>query len=188
MTNIITPFRIKVSEYNTLDIQNLAASTAIALSNITGLSIYLANLTSNNMTTTNFNAGAGNFTNLTVTNLNATNVTGAGSGSQLTTTTIFGATATASANQVIGGIFVFTGGVAMNITVPLGTALYSAMNSPPIGTTIQVFCINTGNANQATILGNTGMTIFASSNQIAFGTQRVIKFQVVSANNFNVYM
>jgi hypothetical protein len=184
----VAPFRIKVAEYNTLDIQNLAASTAVALSNITGLSIDLANLTSNTITTTNLNGGGGNFTNLTVTNLNATNVTGAGSGSQITTTSLFAGNATATANQVIGGIFVFTGSTAMNITLPLGTSLYSAMNSPPLGTTIEVFCINTGNANQATILGNTGMVLFASSNQIAFGTQRIIKFQVQSINNFNIYM
>lgn len=68
------------------------------------------------------------------------------------------AAATLTAAELATGIITYTG-AAVNLTVPLGTALDTAFPSMKVDSCFDFVIINTGATNAATVTANTGCTL-----------------------------
>ena len=68
------------------------------------------------------------------------------------------AAATLTAAELANGIITYTG-AAVALTLPLGTDLDAAFPSMKVNSCFDVFIINTGATNAATVTANTGVTL-----------------------------
>jgi len=68
------------------------------------------------------------------------------------------AAATLTAAELANGIINYNG-TASNLTVPLGTDLDAAFTSMKVNSSFDLFIINTGGTNAATVTANTGCTL-----------------------------
>ena len=126
-------FRIKTADTNTPDLQNLAASLSVAIAYATGIQWFIPNFQAANET-----IGNSTITNATISNLTATNLSATNTSSNSTITTFNSTTATLTAEQLLGGIIIFTGSAITQANIPSGPAIYSDLGIQTVGSTFQV--------------------------------------------------
>lgn len=79
-----------------------------------------------------------------------------------TTPTAKTAAATLTTAELATGIITYTG-AAVNLTVPLGTALDADFSSMKVNSSFDFCIINTGATNAATVTANTGCTLVGTA-------------------------
>ena len=76
----------------------------------------------------------------------------------VTVVTTAATTLTATAAQLIEGIFNLAGGTTMALTVPTAAAIVAGMDNPQVGSFFEFTIVN-GNSGTATLTTNTGCTL-----------------------------